>query len=666
MKAKGLGLLVFVLLSLSWVLQAAWGEGLRVWEEIHFLGIQILLHSGLRWGIREEIITSLWEGRELADHLILLYLETTKDNPKDREILLRLLERHLPSSPVLFPAVILCAERSQRENRPKEAFSFTLKALSLAQNEEDKLLVLRKLFELLKDNHKNEALLLAHKMYSDFPQQTLRETKEMLSDFLGTLLPEDFSLQSRLQVGEFLLSLGLLDEAQRFTESLKKERLPASLETPFFLLEARLFLRKGDLLALKRLLEGRPETENVLYYRGILAQRNGLYREAIDLYERLLSLYPQSGYRESVLRNIAFSYEMLKDEEKRINTLKRATRIFPKNGAFLWDLFWTLYRKGYLEEAKKVLAKLGDIPERKNQALFWQFKITRDEAFLRKILQGAHLDYYYVRASVLLRKKGEILSPFKEEKEPTLSLPAALQKHWAKYRFFSNTRLWNHAAIELSFLVLQNPRDPFLILEKARFLAKTGEYRKSLLSAYRLMPKESEIPSFVGKQYYPLFFLKGVEKVVETKNPSLDPYLVLAIMHAESAFDPEAISSAGAMGLLQVIPSTGEWVLEKGWVQLEGDIRTLLLAPQTNIAIGVAYFSYLLKRFNGDIILAICGYNAGPGRAASWQETLPPDRDAFIESIPFPETQTYVKRVLTNYFAYSVLYRGINSFPDIF
>ncbi|MGQ9622211.1 MAG: lytic transglycosylase domain-containing protein [Candidatus Caldatribacteriaceae bacterium] len=665
MKAKGLGFLVLIL-GLSWGLQVAWGEGLRIWEEIHFLGIQILLHSGLRWGIREEIVTSLRGRKELSDHLVLLYLEATGDNPKDREMLLRLLERYHPSSPVLLPAVVLCAERSQRENRPKEAFSFTLKALSLAQNEEDKLFILGKLFELLKDNHKNEALLLARKMYLDFPQQTLRETKEMLSDLLNVLLPEDFSLQSRIQVGEFLLSLGLLDEAQRFAESLKKEKLPVSLETPLFLLEARLFLRKGDLLSLKKLLEGRPETENVLYYRGILAQRNGLYREAIDLYERFLSAYPQSRYRESVLRNIAFSYEMLKDEEKRINTLRRATQAFPQNGVFLWDLFWALYQKGYLEEAKEILGKLEDIPERKNQAFFWQFKITGDEAFLWKILQRTYLDYYYVRASVLLRKKGEIPSPFKEGEEPTLSLPAVLQKHWAKYQFFSNIGLWNHAAIELSFLVLQNPKDPFLILEKTRFLAKTGEYRKSLSFAHHLMPREGEIPSFVGKQYYPLFFLEGVERAVKAKNPSLDPYLVLALMHAESTFDPGAISSARAMGLLQVIPSTGAWVLEKGWAQLEGDIRTLLLAPQTNIAIGVAYFSYLLERFNGDIILAICGYNAGPGRVASWQEVLPSDRDAFIESIPFPETQTYVKRVLTNYFAYSVLYRGINSFPDIF
>jgi soluble lytic murein transglycosylase len=95
----------------------------------------------------------------------------------------------------------------------------------------------------------------------------------------------------------------------------------------------------------------------------------------------------------------------------------------------------------------------------------------------------------------------------------------------------------------------------------------------------------------------------------------------------------------------------------------DGDITTLLLEPRENLAIGMAYLAHLLRRFEGDLLLALCGYNAGPGRAERWKEELPQDRDAFLESIPFTETRNYVKKVLTNYFAYSVLYRGVSPFP---
>jgi soluble lytic murein transglycosylase len=100
-------------------------------------------------------------------------------------------------------------------------------------------------------------------------------------------------------------------------------------------------------------------------------------------------------------------------------------------------------------------------------------------------------------------------------------------------------------------------------------------------------------------------------------------------------------------------------VIEKGWAEGgEEDVSLLLLNAEKNLEIGVSYFSYLWERFGGKLYPTICSYNAGPGRVDQWLETLPSDPDLFVESIPFSETQNYLKKVIANYFAYSILYQG--------
>ncbi|MGQ9747021.1 MAG: lytic transglycosylase domain-containing protein, partial [Candidatus Caldatribacteriaceae bacterium] len=148
----------------------------------------------------------------------------------------------------------------------------------------------------------------------------------------------------------------------------------------------------------------------------------------------------------------------------------------------------------------------------------------------------------------------------------------------------------------------------------------------------------------------------------------------LSLVRAESTFQIDAISSAGAVGLAQLLPSTALWIIEKGWVKFdqnnipsEGNpeaLKYFLIQPEVNLRIGVAYWNYLLDRFNGNLYLAICAYNAGPGRVSQWKKELPPDWDAFLEFIPFQETQNYLRRVITNYFFYSLLYRGRFSLPN--
>jgi soluble lytic murein transglycosylase len=120
----------------------------------------------------------------------------------------------------------------------------------------------------------------------------------------------------------------------------------------------------------------------------------------------------------------------------------------------------------------------------------------------------------------------------------------------------------------------------------------------------------------------------------------------------ESAFDREAVSSAGALGLMQLMPKTAKTVARA--LRLQFSKRRLTTDRSYNVTIGRAYLNGLLGDFSGSYVLAICAYNAGPARVRQWiRDYGDPRSDKvdvidWIESIPISETRNYVQRVLEN------------------
>ena len=135
---------------------------------------------------------------------------------------------------------------------------------------------------------------------------------------------------------------------------------------------------------------------------------------------------------------------------------------------------------------------------------------------------------------------------------------------------------------------------------------------------------------------------------------TVDRALVFAVMRAESGFDPEAESYAGALGLMQVMPATAKEVASRS--QLELVDQDGLFEPATGMALGQAYLGEILRRprIGDNLMFAAIAYNAGPRRVAEWCRGLGCDDDPllFLESIPLRETRIYVKKVLTNYWTY--------------
>ena len=148
------------------------------------------------------------------------------------------------------------------------------------------------------------------------------------------------------------------------------------------------------------------------------------------------------------------------------------------------------------------------------------------------------------------------------------------------------------------------------------------------------------------------------------KQAALDPWWVLGLIRQESRFISDIRSSVGASGLMQIMPATGSMLAKN--IGMKNTRQLKLTDVNLNVRLGTTYMRQLQDRFGGSALLASAAYNAGPSRAQSWRSALPKKIEgaAFAESIPFPETRDYVKRVLTNAVLYNALHNG-GSVPSL-
>lgn len=132
----------------------------------------------------------------------------------------------------------------------------------------------------------------------------------------------------------------------------------------------------------------------------------------------------------------------------------------------------------------------------------------------------------------------------------------------------------------------------------------------------------------------------------------LNPLLVTALVRQESRFEPDITSVVGAVGLMQVMPATGEWISQQ---INQADYR--LFDPKDNVKFGTWYLDYTHRQFADNSLFAVASYNAGPGAVSSWvAEKDFANADEFVEIIPYPETQGYIESVFGGYWNYLRIY----------
>lgn len=135
----------------------------------------------------------------------------------------------------------------------------------------------------------------------------------------------------------------------------------------------------------------------------------------------------------------------------------------------------------------------------------------------------------------------------------------------------------------------------------------------------------------------------------------LDEAWVYGLVRQESRFVHTARSTAGASGLMQLMPSTARWVAKR--LGLSGHHATLTATADSNIVLGTYYLRQMMDSLDNQMVLASAGYNAGPRRAREWIAGRPLEGAVYIETIPFAETREYVKRVMNNTLYYARLLR---------
>ncbi|MCL2022052.1 MAG: lytic transglycosylase domain-containing protein [Betaproteobacteria bacterium] len=140
------------------------------------------------------------------------------------------------------------------------------------------------------------------------------------------------------------------------------------------------------------------------------------------------------------------------------------------------------------------------------------------------------------------------------------------------------------------------------------------------------------------------------------REQSLDDAWVYGLMRQESRFIIQAKSTAGASGLMQLMPATARWVAKK--IGLKDYNHARVNDPDTNLLLGTSYMRMVLDGLNDHPVLASAAYNAGPSRAQRWRAEVPLDATIYIETIPFDETRDYVKKVMSNTVYYAMLFTG--------
>lgn len=161
------------------------------------------------------------------------------------------------------------------------------------------------------------------------------------------------------------------------------------------------------------------------------------------------------------------------------------------------------------------------------------------------------------------------------------------------------------------------------------------------------------IKQFLLEKIYPRTYQEYVEKYA--KEYDIDPLLIFSIIKAESNFNPNAESTSGAKGLMQLMDDTA--------IELANNINDPIEAenlfePEKNIMLGTKYYADLLKIYDNNMLLALTAYNAGIGNVNTWIETGIIEKDGSdIENIPYKETNMYVRKILRNYRMYLKIYK---------
>ncbi len=393
-----------------------------------------------------------------------------------------------------------------------------------------------------------------------------------------------------------------------------------------------------------------------------LRDRQGRTADAATVRTWLLDEYPSSPEAAEVMWARGQGAESRGDREGALAAYAALAAAAPEHtraGEARMRAGQILLGRGSREEAAGVYeAYLRDFPEgrRWEEASYWGARARLelgDTAQARRLLvrlrREAPVSYYSVMAAHLLGETFDVEAPPGQPAER----PPWLGEGLSRLDLLEEAGLVEGAEAEESRLVDRARGDAGALLALAEALLERGRTVTGINLGWDLRREGAPWDLRLLRVVYP--FPNREMVVREAAEWGLDPMLVAAVIRQESAFRADIRSRAGAVGLMQVLPSTGRDLARRLGPRgfREGDLEV----PDVNLHLGAAFFLEMSRRYGDDLHLVLSAYNAGPARAARWRrypEASDPER--FTESIPLEETRGYVKNVRRNLDLYRALY----------
>lgn len=451
-------------------------------------------------------------------------------------------------------------------------------------------------------------------------------------------------------------------------------------------------------------------TPEALYWAGKSCSKLGEWDRGIKAFQEMLDVFPGCEWADDALFLSGNIYRETNDMTQARSYYARLVREYPESkfaDSAIWWSAWAYYTAGDYKKAEQVLQELVRKYPRSflvNQARYWQGRAAEKRndpvlaaTYYELVLKKGPYTYYGYRSAERKARLGSTgvfpaaddaadittacidsscpedpLNAFDSDDGPPQWTDETRRILSEEHSFRKTLELMHldmkkEAAAELWSLQDRLPRRRGALIGLSKAFFELGDHHRSLLLALRNYERYLEGPGQdITEDLWLLAYPQGFWENILTysRKYGQDPYFIAAIIRQESQFSPEAVSSAGASGLMQIMPATGVWAARL--IKLPGFDRVKLFDSDTGINIGTWYISHLMQRFKNDPILVAAAYNAGPEAVQGWiaRNGYHGERDLFVEMIPFSETRGYVKKVMRNYAEYKRIYGRTTGIAD--
>jgi len=578
--------------------------------------------------------------------------------------------RDFPDSPLQRSAQLLYADTFYEMKDFKSAYAAYQKFIEKFPSGLDSLSATHK-SALCQEQQGNSAGAVAafKTIWLKYPASTFAAKAEVeLSRFaaqgvgVGPYTPEEL-----LRRATTLYDLKKYDEAAKALQSVPLATQPAGTADRFLLKAGQAFFKRrhykdaetafSTLLAKKT---SREISDESGYWLAKTLDRTGRGEEACNVFVKMADSSVSPELTDRALFEAAFIRKGQKKGAEALALLKRILLIHPASSlkqSVCWEIAWESYQAGDMKAAVEYFKLLTESENFREKALYWYshaLSAAGDSPGAQGAIAALLAEFpfgFYAQSYRKEVKLGTDAIAFPAGALPDLlPLPAGFDR----VKALITLGLYDEARKELAIAKRKSAGRNGSIQGLARLYLEMEDYN----GAYNLLRNEQPRRFEKDTIYqwgisYPMVYRDQVAKLAAAHN--VPESLVYAIIRAESSFLPTALSPAGAVGLMQLMPSTAATIASGGKGKLNADSLT---NPSTNIRFGIQHLRDLLILYNGDLVLAIAAYNAGSGNVNRWRKALGGlPSDEFVESIPYPETREYVKKVLSSTEIYSRMYK---------